>query len=417
MSTLSLTHEAISKALSDDAPLSPDQRAALIGLVARDKRAQAEEDARLAAEHAAKLAGAASQHSDSHCAFCEDTGKLRDTEGLVWDCPQGCPITPTGIYVASRASTPERSQMWRDLRAAGWYITSSWIDEAGPGQTANFTELWSRIEGEIRGSQGLIIYAEPEDFPLKGAYIEAGIALGAGLPVAVVMPGVELEPRSCRPMGSWIQHPKVTVCATLEDARAHIEGRRAVPAAELRDVNTALLAETDRLRRCIKSVWAKASAAAERRGFTLVDQGAHTERYELVPAPGAAGPYTVERHGSGWAIYSGRDQFHHGFNLGQLSECDESIAKRVEAALNAAGVPGLLNPVRVTLTAEQFYDALRREHNVSFSTSNGGFVVSSHPELGAYPDSYRLAVMALARSAGLQLSDDHGQDLRRIQAR
>lgn len=229
MSTLALTHEAISKALIDGTPLSHDQRAALIGLVSRDKQAQAEEDARAAAAYQAKLAGAAQKPADATCAFCEGSGTVQDTEGLRWDCPQGCPITATGIYVASRASSPERPAMWRALRAAGWPITSSWIDEAGEGETADFSDLWARISREIHGSLGLIIYAEPEDFPLKGAYVEAGIAIGAGLPVAVVMPGVELDPRSCRPMGSWIRHPDVQVCRSLEAARQYIESQANKP--------------------------------------------------------------------------------------------------------------------------------------------------------------------------------------------
>lgn len=133
-----------------------------------------------------------------------------------------------GIYVASRASAPERPAMWRGLRDAGWPIVSTWIDEADEGQTGSFTELWERIEREIRGSCGLVIYAEPEDFPLKGAYIEVGIALGAGLPVAVVLPRVSLEPRSDRPIGSWIRHPRVTVCETLDEARDIIEAQSSV---------------------------------------------------------------------------------------------------------------------------------------------------------------------------------------------
>lgn len=44
MSTLALTHEAISKALTENMPLTDDQRAALLGLVARDKQAQMLED-------------------------------------------------------------------------------------------------------------------------------------------------------------------------------------------------------------------------------------------------------------------------------------------------------------------------------------------------------------------------------------
>ncbi len=135
-----------------------------------------------------------------------------------------------GIYVASRASSPERPAMWRALRDAGWPIVSSWIDEAEEGATSSFSDLWARIEREIRAARGLIVYAEPDDFPLKGAYIEAGLALGAGLPVAVVLPGVELEARNDRPIGSWIRHPRVAVCGTLEEARAVIDAADALAA-------------------------------------------------------------------------------------------------------------------------------------------------------------------------------------------
>jgi hypothetical protein len=50
---------------------------------------------------------------------------------------------------------------------------------------------------------------------------------------------------------------------------------------------------------------------------------------------GTGARYTVEKHGSGWAIYTGRDLHHHGLNWGQLSECDEALAKRIQLALNA----------------------------------------------------------------------------------
>lgn len=59
-------------------------------------------------------------------------------KAVAWPC----------IYVASRASIPARSQMWRDFRASGHRISA------------------------------VILYAETGDFPLKGALIECGIALG-----------------------------------------------------------------------------------------------------------------------------------------------------------------------------------------------------------------------------------------------
>ena len=119
-------------------------------------------------------------------------------------------VNGVGFYVASRASAPARPAMWRHFRERGLPIISTWIDEAGEGETACNRELWQRIEREVTSASALIFYAEPDDFPLKGALVEVGMALAAGVPVRVVCPGVELQPRSLRPLGSWAMHPLVT---------------------------------------------------------------------------------------------------------------------------------------------------------------------------------------------------------------
>lgn len=113
------------------------------------------------------------------------------------------------IYIASRASLPERSAMWRRYRDAGVPIISSWIDEADEGATEDFGKLWERIVEEIRAAARLVLYVEPTDFPLKGAFVEVGAALLAGKPVTICMPGIVLSGASCRPIGSWIRHPLV----------------------------------------------------------------------------------------------------------------------------------------------------------------------------------------------------------------
>ncbi len=131
------------------------------------------------------------------------------------------------IYVASRV---KHAGMWRACRSighdmgwGGWNIVSTWIDEADEGQTADLGELWARIESEIRASKGLVLYAQRIDFPLKGALIEAGMALAVGIPVAVVLSkDVELENPSCRPIGSWIRHPRVSTFEALSDAHRWI---------------------------------------------------------------------------------------------------------------------------------------------------------------------------------------------------
>jgi hypothetical protein len=122
------------------------------------------------------------------------------------------------IYVASRASIPERGIMWRSLRARGARISSSWIDEDGPGETNSFSELWARIQREIASSDRLVLYVEPYDFPLKGALVEVGMALALGKPVWVVARHLVLEPHSFRPLGSWAAHPGVGFTQDLDAA-------------------------------------------------------------------------------------------------------------------------------------------------------------------------------------------------------
>ena len=125
------------------------------------------------------------------------------------------------IYIASRASIPARAAEWRRLRDVdGHDITSTWIDEAGPGKTADFGDLWQRILNEVTSADRLILYVEAADLPLKGAYVEVGMALAAGIPVTVVAPDIEVDPHTCRPLGSWLRHPLVTQAPTMAAALA-----------------------------------------------------------------------------------------------------------------------------------------------------------------------------------------------------
>jgi hypothetical protein len=122
------------------------------------------------------------------------------------------------IYVASRASVEKYPREWRRLRDhEGWPINSSWIDEAGPGETADIGELWQRIEREVRAARGLVLWAEAEDFPLKGAFVEVGMALGMGKRVGVYT-GVAFENTQYKPFGSWMNHPLVKRCFSLRGA-------------------------------------------------------------------------------------------------------------------------------------------------------------------------------------------------------
>lgn len=120
------------------------------------------------------------------------------------------------IYVASRV---RHAKMWQAARAGGAPINSTWIDEAGDGETGDFGELWQRIQREVSSADRLVFFAEKGDFPFKGALVEVGIALQAGLPIHLVLdPEIELEGRTMRPLGSWAKHPSVKWMPTLYDA-------------------------------------------------------------------------------------------------------------------------------------------------------------------------------------------------------
>lgn len=87
-----------------------------------------------------------------------------------------------GIYIASKT---RHATLWRDLRAAGAPIISTWIDEAGEGESADMHDLWDRCISESKACTALIVYREPQDV-LKGAWVEIGAALAVGRPVFAV---------------------------------------------------------------------------------------------------------------------------------------------------------------------------------------------------------------------------------------
>lgn len=85
------------------------------------------------------------------------------------------------FYVASKV---KHAEFWKMLRRT-IDITSTWIYEAGQGQTADHAELAQRCLDEIAQADALILLCSPGDI-LKGASIEAGMALALGKPVFCV---------------------------------------------------------------------------------------------------------------------------------------------------------------------------------------------------------------------------------------
>lgn len=114
------------------------------------------------------------------------------------------------IYTASKV---KHADMWKRLRAAGANIISTWIDEAGPGETDDFEELWERIRLEVQLCDVLVLYVEPGDV-LKGGLVEVGMALAGRKPVVIVSPSGKVNEQ----VGSWVAHPLVSFADTVEKA-------------------------------------------------------------------------------------------------------------------------------------------------------------------------------------------------------
>lgn len=90
------------------------------------------------------------------------------------------------VYTASKT---RHAAFWRALRSGDRVaVNSTWIDEAGEGETACFNDLWARCIREASTADALLIYCAPGDV-LKGAWIELGAALAND--VAIYAVGIE----------------------------------------------------------------------------------------------------------------------------------------------------------------------------------------------------------------------------------
>jgi hypothetical protein len=112
------------------------------------------------------------------------------------------------FYIASKV---KHAPKWIELRSLGVNIISSWIDEAGEGQTGNYRELSTRCLKEIRRCGALVLYFESGEI-LKGALLEAGAALALGKQVRAV--GCDCPSIS----RVFIEHPLWITCNGLHEA-------------------------------------------------------------------------------------------------------------------------------------------------------------------------------------------------------
>jgi len=125
------------------------------------------------------------------------------------------------IYTASKL---RHYQLWQVLRkdpdwdfaewTATWPQASNVANElAGePVSEQEYCEAWMGNVNEVLNSDFVLLYKELTD-KLRGALVECGVALGAGIPVCAV--GLSLE-------HTWRHHKQVKCFDTLREARLYL---------------------------------------------------------------------------------------------------------------------------------------------------------------------------------------------------
>lgn len=117
------------------------------------------------------------------------------------------------IYTASK---PIHAKIWRDWRDIdGIPVSSTWIDEAGEGETLSYEDLWRRCVEEASACDILVVYRAQANETLKGALVEAGCALSKGREVFYAGPVDGY---------SFLNHKNVKRFSSLDEVRLFILG-------------------------------------------------------------------------------------------------------------------------------------------------------------------------------------------------
>ena len=120
------------------------------------------------------------------------------------------------VYTASKL---KHAQMWRDL-SKQWnrvFFHARWLKhtEIGtPDAKEHAGRFWMEDEADVKVADAVLVYAAPEDH-LRGALVEAGMAIAYTIPVIVV--------GSHPDYGTWQHHPCVRHAADLTIAYAMLK--------------------------------------------------------------------------------------------------------------------------------------------------------------------------------------------------
>jgi len=115
------------------------------------------------------------------------------------------------VYFASKLS---EAPVWRDICAKSHEIIAHarWLKHnklGTPDTPDKAVRFWIEDEEDIVSADAVVVYAK-EGQHLRGALIEAGIAIAIRKPLYVVGDHPDY--------GTWRWHPAVKIVATIEDA-------------------------------------------------------------------------------------------------------------------------------------------------------------------------------------------------------
>lgn len=126
------------------------------------------------------------------------------------------------VYIASKLKYAAQFRKLRtEWASIGIDLHARWHDQAiieeeiGAGPI-DFHIFWLVDEEDVKSSQAVIVYGNPGD-KLRGALVEAGIAIGQGLLTILV--------GDCEDFGTWQYHPTVLRASSLEQAKILIQRR------------------------------------------------------------------------------------------------------------------------------------------------------------------------------------------------
>lgn len=120
------------------------------------------------------------------------------------------------VYTASKMRHAAR---WRELCASTPHVQfhARWLKHTAigtPDTPEHAVEFWLQDEQDVKHADAVMLYAEGDEH-LRGALVEAGMAIAYGVPVIVV--GKHSD------YGTWQHHPGVTRVEDLTEALAYLK--------------------------------------------------------------------------------------------------------------------------------------------------------------------------------------------------